>query len=439
MPGVWNVFTIGRDRRNEDQLTEMLAWLVDAVPDVGSAIAGFAFDEPQIDGNIQITTQHGVAKGRLDALVVESKIDSGFGDDQITRYLAWLDKAHGHRARRGLMTLTVHPAPWSPADVELAHRLEIKRCEHLWEELHAVFEPLVGGRDSGELSARLVGEFLEMLGEERLIPMKPLEPTEYTLWRDAWMTVRRFQDFFLACRDAIGDALGATAATKSVKEGYVWQDYVYRDGSKIAVGLACTDEERVRRSAVRRKPFLWMAVEATQWADWEVAKATANAPRIERADRGVRGDVLNDAYCRCSHTAEQKAWPLSEEADRKAQHELAHDRAEAAAARRSKSQRALPSMRSGPKSGGERFDEYAYALTSAGSGLTLPPMHHARDVQDQRKLEAAEYAELVESYYEVDATEGTEGFRRGVARTRPLTVRAPLPRDPCHVASRDRR
>lgn len=285
MPGVWNIFSIGRHPRNEDQLTEMLAWLIQAVPDIGHSLVGLAFDRGHVDGEIQVVTQHGIAEGRLDALllgpelalVIESKIDSGFGDDQIGRYLRWLSSAHGHRARRGLLTITAHPAPWSDSDIDLARELEIMRAEHLWEEVHSLFDPLVEEPGREVLAARLISEFLEMLSEEGLIPMKPLAPNEFTQWRDAYRTVRRFHDYFLDCREAIGLELGAEASSKSTNEGYIWQDYVYEDGSKIVVGLGCTDEDRVARSAARRTPILWMAVEAQHWSDWNEAKERLEA------------------------------------------------------------------------------------------------------------------------------------------------------------------
>lgn len=287
MPRIWNLFSIGRRRRNEDQLTEMLVWLVDAVPDVGRAILGLAFDDPQIDGDFEVSTQHGVAKGRLDALfvgptfalVVESKIDSGFGDDQIARYLSWLAREHGHRQRRGLMTLTAHPAEW---DLEDARRLGVTGSAHRWEELHEVLEPIAAAPDREPLSSRLVSEFLEMLEEENLIPMKPLEPAEYETWRHASGSVRRFHEYFRECKAAIAEVLEATASPNawSNNEGYTWQDYLYDDGGKIVVGLQDSDHDRVPRSAARYVPVLWIAVEAKHWPDWTAAKdrLEANPP-----------------------------------------------------------------------------------------------------------------------------------------------------------------
>lgn len=42
----WNVFSIGRRADDEDQLTEMLAWLAATVPGVRAALMNLAFDEP---------------------------------------------------------------------------------------------------------------------------------------------------------------------------------------------------------------------------------------------------------------------------------------------------------------------------------------------------------------------------------------------------------
>jgi hypothetical protein len=279
MSGAWNLFAIGRRRRNEDQLTEMLVWLIDAVPDVGKALLALAFDDAVLDGELNVTTQHGIAKGRLDALlvgptfalVVESKIDSGLGEDQIDRYLAWLAATHAHREHRGLMTLTAHPISW---DIEKAGEIRVRGSAHLWEELHDLIEPLALAPDREPLESRLIEEFLEMIGEEGLIPMKPLGVAELGAWRPASETVSRFHDYFRECKSAIGVALGATPSSnaKSDHQGYTWQDYVYSDGCKIVVGLQDSDHHRAPRSAERGLPLVWMAVEASHWPHWGAVK-----------------------------------------------------------------------------------------------------------------------------------------------------------------------
>jgi hypothetical protein len=282
MPSTWNIFSIGRKPRNEDQLTEMLVWLVGAVPEVGQALVSLALDGTRVDGDLEITTQHGIAKGRLDALIigpqlaliVESKIDSGYGDAQLARYLEWLAETHASRRNRALMTLTAHAAPWSDADRERAKTLAVVGSERLWEELHAALEPITTEDIVDALAGRLVGEFLEMLGEEGLIPVKPLERGELTGWPDAWAIVERFHAFFDACKPAIGEALGTPPSPNSWSKAasYTYQDYVYDDGSRIVVGLNCSEGERVPKPVRRSVPMLWVAVEAKHWPDWKEAK-----------------------------------------------------------------------------------------------------------------------------------------------------------------------
>ena len=121
----WNIFSISREARNEDQLTEMLAWLANAVPAVRRALLELAFGESLDELEVEITTQHGIAKGRLDAflssesvaLVVESKLGSGYGDGQLRKYLTWLDTELADRQFRGLLTLTARQTrgpSWTP-------------------------------------------------------------------------------------------------------------------------------------------------------------------------------------------------------------------------------------------------------------------------------------------------------------------------------------
>lgn len=125
----WNLFRIGRKAGDEDQLTEMLVWLAEAVPEVAAALLRLAFGDRRVEvRKVQLTTQHGIATGRLDALltssdialVIESKLGSTYGDDQIGRYLAWLQAEFRDRPLRGLMTLTAREASWPARDVSFA-------------------------------------------------------------------------------------------------------------------------------------------------------------------------------------------------------------------------------------------------------------------------------------------------------------------------------
>jgi hypothetical protein len=289
----------------------MLVWLIDAVPQTASAIARLAFRDDVITGPFEVATQIGIAKGRLDAflvgddvaLVIESKLESVYGDDQIARYLRWLGSSYPDR-RRGLVTLTAYPAPWSASDRALADELEITPAERRWEEIHDAF----GSIDvDGPLAAQLVSEFLDMLEEEDLIPMRPLDHSEFARWPDAYGTIERFHGFFFGCRDALGDALSANPASKSTSHGYVWQDFTSRlDATRILVGPAETEGTRVSKAVARNEPIVFLAVSAEHWPDWPVAMNRLEAappPHWRKCGRlwGQRpqvwrhlGDVIRD-------------------------------------------------------------------------------------------------------------------------------------------------
>ena len=120
-----NIFLLGRREGAEDQLTEMLVWLAAAVPEVGCATVALALPGIAVEASqLTISTQHRIVTGRLDALfksdelllVVESKLDTDYGDGQLRKYLNWLgEEANGRRA--GLMTLTAKNALWPRDDV----------------------------------------------------------------------------------------------------------------------------------------------------------------------------------------------------------------------------------------------------------------------------------------------------------------------------------
>ena len=292
----WNIFSIGRRKRNEDQLTEMLAWLVDAVPSVGRAIVGLAFGGLVPDGEIAASTQAGIAHGRLDALltgasfvlVVESKIDSDFGDDQIGRYLHWLESEQAHRDIRGLMTLTVRP-------LTDAQRAELGGCRgvtgsaHLWEELHDVLTSTISA-DLDPREARLIEEFLEMLTEEGLVPVKPFDLSELTSWHEARNTVERFHELFAACKNDIAvGLLGAEAISSSKGAGpaYTWQDFALPNGGRVAVSLSATDQDELPARRARRAPTVWVAIDVSGHPDWKAVaeRLDARAPKGWRRTR----------------------------------------------------------------------------------------------------------------------------------------------------------
>ena len=131
-----NIFLLDRRPGSEDQLTEMLVWLISAVPDVGRAIVRLAFGDIDLDlGELEATTQHRISGGRLDALlrseslvlVVESKLGSVYGVGQLRAYVDWLATGRKDVAHKALMTLTASEAPWPAGDLARAVQLDVGR------------------------------------------------------------------------------------------------------------------------------------------------------------------------------------------------------------------------------------------------------------------------------------------------------------------------
>ncbi len=156
-----------------------------------------------------------------------------------------------------------------------------------WEDLYVALESLTTGTTSADLdgiSARLVQEFLDMLTEEGLIPVKPLAGDELTdLWSRSQAVVARFHDYFRACKDAIADALEATPHSNrsSAQMTYVYQDFRTATGELIGVGLNYSDDDlTLSPQAYRHLPYVWLTIEASGWPNWDtpVAELEANPP-----------------------------------------------------------------------------------------------------------------------------------------------------------------
>lgn len=278
MPKAWNIFSIGRRSGDEDQLTEMLAWLASAMPSVLATIVELALGEQREVGETRVTTQFSIAgTGRLDALlegpdhviIVESKLGSDYGEDQLARYLTWFAKKPNPATTRALLTLTAREAPWPAEARDLATAHGIRPASRRWEELHRVLEPLAAV-GPGDAAGRLVRDFLDMLADEGLVPTPPLTAEEMSgAWASAWAVVRRYREFFHTCKEDIGVALDAMPVANSYSDrgDWFWQDYKTEDGTRIVFGLFHTDENEPV-SPKEGKPIVWAGVLADHRPDW---------------------------------------------------------------------------------------------------------------------------------------------------------------------------
>jgi hypothetical protein len=277
-----NLFLLGRRPGFEDQLTEMLVWLMSAVPEVGGAIVQLAFVDLDVGtAQIQATTQHRIAAGRLDALlkteslvlVVESKLGSFYGEGQLRAYIDWLATEHKDAAHSALMTLTANEAPWPADDLAHAAQLDVVASSRRWHELHTALSPLTSALD--ELPARLVQEFLDMLGAEGLIPVAPLVGQELgDAWNRSWAVIERYHKYFRACVETIGKELQATPQwrSNSTQASYVYLDFASAEGEKFLFGLEDSDRQTgISPKLHREAPIIWFAVEALEWPNWQAA------------------------------------------------------------------------------------------------------------------------------------------------------------------------
>jgi hypothetical protein len=289
--GVRNIFSIGRDPDAEDQLTEMLAWLASTVPGVIAELVGLAFEPSPIavdEDAVSLSTQHVIGRRRLDALVesanfaliIESKLGSGYGAGQLSDYMTWL-ALHRPDRQRALMTLTKYDAEWGEADLALALESGILAARKRWQDLYGRLHVLVESAESGDVGATLVGQFLEMLREEDLIPVQPLtEPELASAWHEGRETMKHFRDFLDSCVQEIEGALGATAGTKSsLHTDFIWQDFWLDETWRLGVVFQHTDAgPRLKRRPPTHVPILRIGLRKEPWPNAELLQRLEAAP-----------------------------------------------------------------------------------------------------------------------------------------------------------------
>jgi hypothetical protein len=185
-----NIFLIGRrrNRGNEDQLTEMLAFLWQEAPDTLERwldAIGVSMDVTRADVVTQFVIPSGkrpdiVIFGDASRTVVESKLGSGFGDTQISDYLDYLEPLEGGRA---LVLLTQRPET-PPADaVERAEAAGIRLLTQRWHDMsNHLAEP-------GEES--LAGDFVQLLIREGLVKPEPLDAEDWETWNGGYNVLLR--------------------------------------------------------------------------------------------------------------------------------------------------------------------------------------------------------------------------------------------------------
>lgn len=247
-----NIFLIGRRSANEDQLTEMLAWLCEVTPEVRATIfelAGIPAPDPEA---IAVRTQQRIPDGRLDGLlendettlILESKLPSTYQDDQLEKYCRWLAE-HRPDKQRVLLTLTKIEDPWPPTATQLAADLQIEAAARRWEDMYGQLSRLAEDQHLDDISTHLITTFTAMLAAEGLIPIAPIQPDEFAAWAASATIIDRFHAYFDAAKPTFAAALDGTPSSNRMGRGpgYAWQGYQTSYGWFVYAGIWASSEK----------------------------------------------------------------------------------------------------------------------------------------------------------------------------------------------------
>jgi hypothetical protein len=173
-----NLFRIGRRRGDENQLTEMLAYVCQEQPEIATRwLTNLAIGTA--DNVWDVDTQFVLPSGKRPDLImrcdkktvaVESKLESGFGATQLDDYLDYLEGLSGERA---LVIVTKYRESGAAAAARAAE-LGIGCVLTRWQDFTDLIpEP---GAES------LVGDFAEMLIWEGLVKPEALTRSDWVSW-----------------------------------------------------------------------------------------------------------------------------------------------------------------------------------------------------------------------------------------------------------------
>lgn len=189
-----NIFLIGRRRMagDEDQLTEMLAFLWQEAPELLGRWLD-AIGLPVDIGRAAVETQFTIPNGKRpdiaifspgSSTLVESKLGSGFGGTQVKDYIEYLGGCEG---RRALILLTERPEPVPTDEQRRANEAGVVIRSQRWHDMSDhLAEP---GEDS------LGGDFVQLLIREGLVKPHPLDSADWKTWNGGFNVLLRLDAF----------------------------------------------------------------------------------------------------------------------------------------------------------------------------------------------------------------------------------------------------
>lgn len=178
-----NLFSIGRREGNENQLTEMLAYLLQEEDGLAGELLLALGLAARPGCHWEVETQRGIPSGFLDLVlgapgeafvIIESKLGSYTDYAQMAKYIEYAAELPV-TGLRALVFTTQQPEPWPPGIEALAEARGVFLADRRWQAL----------ADALSSSGRqLADDFVAMLAEEALVHPPSLTTTDWQAWRE---------------------------------------------------------------------------------------------------------------------------------------------------------------------------------------------------------------------------------------------------------------
>jgi hypothetical protein len=245
----WNIFLIARrgSANDEDQLTELLAYLLDADPTLRTDLLA---DLGCKAADSSLATQRRIADGRLDLeisadgaqVVIESKLRSRTTFAQCKTYIEHL--ARTKVPDRVLVLVTKDHEDWPAGIVELAVARNVRLVARRWWDVTILLD---------QASNALPSDFAEMLRKEGLVVPDPLTEND-------WINTDRLPPAAPALLNETRSALRELSPeprTQAIYNGLPLYRSIYCSArskrAEIAVGLAATWDDLAKHRRVEPK------------------------------------------------------------------------------------------------------------------------------------------------------------------------------------------
>jgi hypothetical protein len=233
-----NLFSIGRREGNENQLTEMLAYLLQEEDGLVGELL-LALGLPARPGcHWEVETQRAIPSGFLDLVldapgeafvIIESKLGSYTDYTQMAKYIEYAAELPV-TGLRALVFTTQQPEPWPPGIPELAAARGVLLVAHRWQ---AVADALSVTR------RQLAHDFVTMLAEEALVHPAALTPADWQTWREGNHISRTLAVLLDEADRQLQDVLPGFVRRRAVvkaSNGHIFRSYEFA-GVELSVGF----------------------------------------------------------------------------------------------------------------------------------------------------------------------------------------------------------